>query len=46
METDGDIPDCTPEEMLEKPTTWALMILGFGAAGAALRRRTGAVRAT
>jgi len=24
METDGDMPDCTPEEMWEKPTTYAL----------------------
>ena len=24
LETDGDLPDCTPEEMWEKPTTWAL----------------------
>jgi hypothetical protein len=28
-----------------EPTTWALMILGFGAAGAALRRRTDALPA-
>jgi len=28
METDGDIPDCTPEEMWEKPTTWALKKVG------------------
>jgi hypothetical protein len=24
METDGDLPDCTPSEMWEKPTTWAI----------------------
>jgi hypothetical protein len=24
METDGDMPDCTPDEMWEKPTTYAL----------------------
>ena len=24
IETDGDLPDCTPEEMWEKPTVWAL----------------------
>lgn len=24
METDGDLPDCTPAEMWEKPTTWAI----------------------
>ena len=24
METDEDLPPCTPEEMWEKPTTWAL----------------------
>ena len=24
VETDGDMPDCTPEEMWEKPTTYAL----------------------
>jgi hypothetical protein len=24
METDGEMPDCTPEEMWEKPTTYAL----------------------
>lgn len=24
METDGDLPDCTPTEMWEKPTTWAV----------------------
>jgi hypothetical protein len=24
LETDGDLPDCTPEEMWEKPTTWAI----------------------
>lgn len=28
-----------------EPETWALMILGFGLAGGALRRRTGAIRA-
>lgn len=29
-----------------EPTTWALMILGFGAVGAMLRRRRGALEAT
>ena len=24
LETDEDLPDCTPEEMWEKPTTWAI----------------------
>ena len=24
METEGDLPNCTPEEMWEKPTVWAL----------------------
>lgn len=24
METDGKLPDCTPQEMWEKPTVWAL----------------------
>jgi len=24
IETDGDLPDCTPEEMWEKPTVWAV----------------------
>lgn len=24
LETDGNLPDCTPEEMWEKPTTWAI----------------------
>jgi hypothetical protein len=24
IETDGDLPDCTPEEMWEKPTVWAI----------------------
>jgi hypothetical protein len=24
METDEELPPCTPEEMWEKPTTWAL----------------------
>ena len=24
LETDGDLPECTPEEMWEKPTTWAI----------------------
>ena len=24
LETDGDLPDCTPAEMWEKPTTWAI----------------------
>lgn len=24
IETDGDLPDCTPSEMWEKPTTWAI----------------------
>jgi len=25
METEGDLPDCTPEEMWEKPALWAVM---------------------
>jgi hypothetical protein len=29
----------TPNEIVPEPSTWALMILGFGAAGAMLRRR-------
>jgi RecB family exonuclease len=28
METDGSLPACTPEEMWEKPTTWALKKVG------------------
>jgi hypothetical protein len=24
IETDGGLPDCTPEEMWEKPTVWAI----------------------
>jgi hypothetical protein len=24
LETDGDLPDCTPDEMWEKPTVWAI----------------------
>jgi hypothetical protein len=28
LETDGDLPDCTPEEMWEKPTVWAVKKLG------------------
>ena len=28
METDGNLPDCTPEEMWEKPTTWAVKKIG------------------
>jgi hypothetical protein len=24
IETDGDLPNCTPEEMWEKPTVWAV----------------------
>lgn len=30
--------------LVPEPTTWALFILGFGAIGGALRRRSGAVR--
>jgi hypothetical protein len=25
LETDGDLPDCTPDEMWEKPAVWAVM---------------------
>jgi hypothetical protein len=28
LETDGDLPDCTPEEMWEKPAVWAVMKIG------------------
>ena len=28
METDGDLPACTPEEMWEKPTSWAVKKTG------------------
>jgi hypothetical protein len=28
IETDGDLPDCTPEEMWEKPTVWAVRKTG------------------
>jgi hypothetical protein len=28
METDGDLPDCTPEEMWEKQTVWAVRKIG------------------
>jgi hypothetical protein len=28
LETDGDLPDCTPEEMWEKPTIWAVRKIG------------------
>jgi hypothetical protein len=28
IETDGDLPECTPEEMWEKPTVWAVKKLG------------------
>lgn len=28
METDGTLPDCTPEEMWEKPTTYAIKKVG------------------
>lgn len=28
IETDGDLPDCTPEEMWEKPTTYAIKKVG------------------
>lgn len=28
MDTDADLPDCTPEQMWEKPTTWALKKTG------------------
>ena len=30
-----------PTDAIPEPSTWAMMILGFGAAGAMLRRRTG-----
>jgi hypothetical protein len=29
METDGELPDCTPEEMWEKPTVWAIKKKGM-----------------
>jgi len=28
METEGDLPDCTPEEMWEKPAVWAIRKVG------------------
>ena len=28
LETDGQLPDCTPEEMWEKPTVWAVRKIG------------------
>jgi hypothetical protein len=28
IETDGDLPDCTPDEMWEKPTVWAVFKIG------------------
>lgn len=28
LETDGELPDCTPEEMWEKPTIWAVRKTG------------------
>jgi hypothetical protein len=28
LETDGRLPDCTPEEMWEKPTVWAVRKIG------------------
>ena len=28
LETDGELPDCTPEEMWEKPTVWAVRKTG------------------
>jgi hypothetical protein len=28
LETDGELPDCTPEEMWEKPTIWAVKKIG------------------
>lgn len=28
IETDGELPDCTPEEMWEKPTVWAVRKTG------------------
>ena len=28
LETDGELPDCTPEEMWEKPTVWAVKKIG------------------
>jgi len=28
LETDGDLPDCTPEEMWEKPAVWAVRKVG------------------
>ena len=28
LETDGDLPDCTSEEMWEKPAVWAVMKIG------------------
>ena len=28
METDGNLPDCTPEEMWEKPAVWAVTKIG------------------
>ncbi len=28
LETDGDLPDCTPDEMWEKPPVWAIRKIG------------------
>ena len=35
--TGGDVPD--PQGSVPEPATWAMMMLGFGAVGAMLRRR-------
>lgn len=37
-------PGGPPVGGIPEPSTWAMMILGFGAAGAAMRRRKGAVQ--
>ncbi len=40
-----DIPFAPPTSAVPEPATWAMMITGFGLAGAAMRRRRGALAA-
>ena len=40
----GYIGDGTPSSALPEPTGWAMMMVGFGLAGAAMRRRRAIVR--
>lgn len=42
----GSIGGSLSFALVPEPATWALFIMGFGTVGAALRRRTGAVRVT